>query len=80
MYFGIIVSLSFSSTFSVILVETVAMMKARGIEFLTIPDTYYETVLDRVGEIELILGNVQEPPKYAMLTPVTILEPIGEEA
>ena len=28
------------------------MMKARGIEFLTIPDTYYETVLDRVGEID----------------------------
>lgn len=37
-------------------------------------------IADRVGEIELILGNVQEPPKYAMLTPVTILEPIGEEA
>ena len=34
------------------IVETVAMMKARGIEFLTIPDTYYETVLDRVGEID----------------------------
>ena len=37
-------------------------------------------IADRVGEIEVILGNVQEPPKYAMLTPVTILEPIGEEA
>lgn len=37
-------------------------------------------IADRVGEIEMILGNVQEPPKYAMLTPVTILEPIGEEA
>ena len=34
------------------IVETVAMMKARGIEFLTIPDTYYDTVLDRVGEID----------------------------
>ena len=26
-------------------------MKSRGIEFLTIPDTYYDTVLSRVGEI-----------------------------
>ena len=25
-------------------------------------------IADRVGEIEVILGNVQEPPKYAMLT------------
>ena len=37
-------------------------------------------IADRVGEIEMILGNVQEPPKYAMLTPVTVLTPIGEEA
>ena len=36
-------------------------------------------IADRVGEIEVILGNVQEPPKYAMLTPVTVLTPIGEE-
>ena len=26
-------------------------MKSRGIEFLTIPDTYYDTVLSRVGKI-----------------------------
>ena len=37
-------------------------------------------IADRVGEIEVILGNVQEPPKYAMLTPVAVLTPIGEEA
>ncbi|MCH2435714.1 MAG: DnaA/Hda family protein [Candidatus Poseidoniaceae archaeon] len=37
-------------------------------------------IADRVGEIEVILGNVQEPPKYAMLTPGTVLTPIGEEA
>ena len=37
-------------------------------------------IADRVGEIEVILGNVQEPPKYAMLTPVTVMTPIGEEA
>ena len=30
---------------------TVSNMKKRGIEFLTIPDTYYDTLLDRVGEI-----------------------------
>ncbi len=37
-------------------------------------------IADRVGEIEVILGNVQEPPSYAMLTPVTVLTPVGEEA
>tara|TARA_B100001113_G_scaffold34370_1_gene24409 strand:+ start:645 stop:2396 length:1752 start_codon:yes stop_codon:yes gene_type:complete len=36
-------------------------------------------IADRVGEIEMILGNVQEPPKYAMLTPLTVLTPKGEE-
>ncbi len=34
------------------IVTTVSEMKKRGVEFLTIPDTYYETVLDRVGEID----------------------------
>jgi len=33
------------------IVKTVKEMKSRGIEFLTIPDTYYDTVLSRVGEI-----------------------------
>ena len=37
-------------------------------------------IADRVGEIEMILGNVQEPPKYTMLTPLTVLTPKGEEA
>jgi len=36
-------------------------------------------IADRVGEIEMILGNVQEPPKYAMLTPLSVLKPVGEE-
>ena len=36
-------------------------------------------IADRVGEIEMILGNVQEPPKYTMLTPLTVLTPKGEE-
>ena len=34
------------------IVSTVSLMKDRGVEFLTIPDTYYETVLDRVGKID----------------------------
>ena len=34
------------------IVSTVSAMKERGIEFLTIPDTYYDTVLDRVGKID----------------------------
>ena len=34
------------------IVSTVSEMKDRGVEFLTIPDTYYDTVLDRVGEID----------------------------
>ena len=34
------------------IVSTVSLMKERGVEFLTIPDTYYDTVLDRVGEID----------------------------
>lgn len=34
------------------IIETVTSMKQRGVEFLTVPDTYYETVLDRVGEID----------------------------
>ena len=34
------------------IVSTVSEMKDRGVEFLTIPDAYYDTVLDRVGEID----------------------------
>ncbi|MBE50637.1 MAG: 4-hydroxyphenylpyruvate dioxygenase [Flavobacteriales bacterium] len=34
------------------IVSTVSDMKKRGIEFLSIPDTYYDTLLDRVGDIE----------------------------
>ncbi|HMT07460.1 MAG TPA: 4-hydroxyphenylpyruvate dioxygenase [Pyrinomonadaceae bacterium] len=32
--------------------STVAKLMENGVEFLTIPDTYYEDVLDRVGEID----------------------------
>jgi len=34
------------------IVSTVSQMNQRGVEFLKIPSTYYDTVLDRVGEID----------------------------
>ena len=34
------------------IIETVTALKSRGVEFLRVPATYYETVLDRVGTID----------------------------
>ena len=34
-------------------------------------------IADRIGEIELMLGNISEPPEYAMLKPIKVLKPIG---
>ena len=34
------------------IVRTVSVMRERGVEFLRVPDTYYDTVWDRVGDIE----------------------------
>ncbi|MBK12435.1 MAG: 4-hydroxyphenylpyruvate dioxygenase [Crocinitomicaceae bacterium] len=34
------------------IIDTVTELQRRGIEFLKVPATYYETVLDRVGEID----------------------------
>ena len=34
------------------IIETVSELQRRGIDFLNIPETYYETLLDRVGEID----------------------------
>ncbi len=34
------------------IIETVSELQNRGVEFLTVPATYYDTVLDRVGEID----------------------------
>ena len=42
------------------IVSTVSVMKERGVEFLTIPDTYYDTVLDRVGEIDEEILTLKE--------------------
>lgn len=34
------------------IIGTIKELQARGIEFLTVPDTYYEELKDRVGEID----------------------------
>ncbi len=34
------------------IIETVTELQSRGVDFLRVPGTYYETVLDRVGEID----------------------------
>ena len=34
------------------IIETVTALQERGVEFLTIPNTYYQTVMDRVGKID----------------------------
>jgi 4-hydroxyphenylpyruvate dioxygenase len=34
------------------IIRTVSEMRERGVEFLYVPDSYYETVWDRVGEIK----------------------------
>jgi len=42
------------------IVHTVSTLKSRGVEFLPIPGSYYETVLDRVGKIDEDLQPLQE--------------------
>lgn len=42
------------------IIQTVRDLKSRGIEFLTIPDTYYEAVTDRVGEIDEDIAPLKE--------------------
>lgn len=42
------------------IIETVTELKARGVEFLYVPDTYYDTVLDRVGQIDEDLAPLKE--------------------
>jgi 4-hydroxyphenylpyruvate dioxygenase len=34
------------------IIHTIEELTARGIQFLTVPDTYYDELLDRVGEID----------------------------
>jgi 4-hydroxyphenylpyruvate dioxygenase len=42
------------------IIETVTALKDRGVEFLYVPETYYDTVLDRVGEIDEDLAPLKE--------------------
>jgi 4-hydroxyphenylpyruvate dioxygenase len=42
------------------IVETVTALKERGVEFLYVPEAYYDTVLDRVGKIDEDLAPLKE--------------------
>ncbi len=42
------------------IVETVTALRTRGVEFLRVPTTYYDTVLDRVGHIDEDVGPLRE--------------------
>ena len=42
------------------IVSTVAELRRRGVEFLTIPDSYYDEIPDRIGEIEEELSDLRE--------------------
>ena len=42
------------------IIETVQQLRARGVEFLRVPDVYYDVVLDRVGEIDEDLEPLRE--------------------
>ena len=42
------------------IVKTVTELQARGVEFLKIPSSYYDTVLDRVGKIDEDLSPLSE--------------------
>jgi 4-hydroxyphenylpyruvate dioxygenase len=42
------------------IVQTVSALRDRGVEFLQVPKAYYETVLDRVGQIDEDLAPLKE--------------------
>lgn len=42
------------------IIETVSTLQSRGIEFLKVPNSYYETLLDRVGHIDEDLEPLEE--------------------
>ncbi len=42
------------------IVKTVSTLKDRGLEFLTIPDNYYDVLLDRVGPIDEDVSDLKE--------------------
>lgn len=41
------------------IIETVGELRDRGIDFLRVPDTYYDTVLDRVGDIDETIEDLK---------------------
>ncbi len=41
------------------IVATVTELQSRGVEFLTVPTTYYDDLLDRVGHIDEDLGPLK---------------------
>ena len=42
------------------IIETVTALRDRGVEFLRVPGTYYDSLLDRVGEIDEDLAPLRE--------------------
>jgi 4-hydroxyphenylpyruvate dioxygenase len=42
------------------IITTVTEMRARGVEFLRVPSTYYDSVLDRVGKIDEDIAKLGE--------------------
>ena len=42
------------------IIKTVTALRDRGIEFLKVPDTYYDVLLDRVGEIDEDVAPLKE--------------------
>jgi 4-hydroxyphenylpyruvate dioxygenase len=42
------------------IIDTVTKLRDRGVEFLTIPATYYESILDRVGQIDEDLAPLKD--------------------
>ena len=46
------------------IIETVSQMRERGVEFLYVPETYYDDLLERVGDID---EDVEELKKHGIL-------------
>jgi 4-hydroxyphenylpyruvate dioxygenase len=42
------------------IIETVAQLKSRGVEFLSIPSTYYDELLNRIGPIDEDIEPLQQ--------------------
>jgi 4-hydroxyphenylpyruvate dioxygenase len=42
------------------ILETIAQMRANGVEFIKVPDTYYDDLLERVGEINESIEQLRE--------------------